>query len=714
MRSHPLGLLALFMLASCEQVTERDLAGEEAPSRSELVTQSVEFEDGFGGVSEVRSVGREADGRPLTLPLEALQSVVTEIPAAEIAARVAQRERDGVQMADRRTANQRVTDDVLARAAERPPEELTSVVVVLEEVPFDFTRFARLKEALEPERARDDLVAERTAGLAAFQQAFMNVARGLGAVDLAPFWLANNVSLRISAGQVAALARVPGVVAVTDVREGTSSGLGGYNALENSTAMRVINFKNWSYFGQTGNRVDNTAIRYALIDFDSPNNTNCLMWAHDAFRDWVGGPTRVVVRKLCDANSCVNDGCGANGNNHASEAAAFMLADGGTPERQWMAPEGELYYYRNLGGPNASAAVARGIETAVADGADVLSMPIAFAGGECNPNMNPSGMNGVMKNALAAGLVMLSAAGNDGGADPNVCTVEYPGSRSEVLSVGGLEPGCVLIGTHPPYNTFPIVAGSARGGANIIIDGWTAVRELKMVDGVAPDDMNEIPTIIPNGWNEGDPIGICAWGGTSYAMSVVAGALGLVRQVYDTIGWNTAGIVTTDSLLMTDGWESDSNTFPSWGGGRRSGFGRAKFHYPGDADFVEPWGWTGEIITLSGGQSACRAVGNIGIEPAGVNLVTTTAMWFEEDFTNAGDVTLQVRSNCPSACVSQNPQIIHTDGGYDIAKRVRLWSPAQEIQGKCLEVVLQAYHIPAGQTRRVYWAVQWNGSQNNF
>lgn len=326
-----------------------------------------------------------------------------------------------------------------------------------------------------------------------------------------------------------------------------------------------------------------------------------------------------------------------------------------------------------------------------------------------------SGMNGILRNALAAGVVTVVAAQGFIGVNPppiGTCTMNYPATRPEALCAPHLDPTCVhdVPGPSPDYDTLSILAGEPRGGGTVTVNGFAHDYEVRILDIGTPGEYVTHQPIPNNIWNTNG----CHSGTGSFSAAILSGAMTLMRQTYAWKGWNTSRIVTTDAMLQADGWDWDTGQVRSWSGSRKSGYGRGKFHWPseGDNHLVAPWGWYGNSFNIAQGQRVCHTVGGAGAESFNITQLTATMMWFETNYGNAADVVFKIFDDC-TPCVQGDGDLIEYDSTYDNSKRMRLGQAW--IGGKCLVMVTEAFYVPGGGTVAIERADRWSsGDPNDF
>ncbi|MBN2846907.1 MAG: peptidase S8, partial [Coriobacteriia bacterium] len=126
------------------------------------------------------------------------------------------------------------------------------------------------------------------------------------------------------------------------------------------------------------------------------------------------------------------DGDPSDDNGHGTHCAGTVAAvtDNATGIAG-MAPEARILPVKVLdsGGGGSTSTLAEGIDYAVAQGADVISMSVGGATGSTTLRL-------AVSNAAAAGAVLVAASGNEGAG-----TVLYPAAYAESLCIGATDAG---------------------------------------------------------------------------------------------------------------------------------------------------------------------------------------------------------------------------------------------------------------------------------
>jgi subtilisin family serine protease len=114
---------------------------------------------------------------------------------------------------------------------------------------------------------------------------------------------------------------------------------------------------------------------------------------------------------------------------HGTHVAGIAAGDG---EIEGVAPDANLLAYKVLGsdGIGVSSSVISGIEQAVKDGADIISLSLGTTGNSDDP------MSQAVDTAVDSGVIVVVAAGNEG---PNYETISSPGTARNAITVGAID-----------------------------------------------------------------------------------------------------------------------------------------------------------------------------------------------------------------------------------------------------------------------------------
>lgn len=636
-----------------------------------------------------------------------------EVIARERAAMV----QDAPPRAARRPARS-MTERAVDEVGKRSPNELVIIGIELAEVEFDFSRMHDTSAS-----SRQALVEERRSLLAPSQNTLAARINAIGGEVLDQMWLLNVVDVRVPAREVAAIAKWPGVVAIStdepvvpDIgwngrlyRAGLlveDADLSGGDSAFLDGCYPSPSDPDTCHDGNTNSNEDSGAQRIAIIELgsyeDPPGTTvqNKLQRNHVGWKDSASGSSRVKKVMQCDSTSCTDETGSTATNTHGTRVtwvAAGSIEQGqdtnfpGTHtndqiDRSGISGEASIYYYRFSGTSGAR----RAVDQAVADGADIINM--SWTSGTCDDasitteTHNSGSLNQALRNALNAGTLPVKSAGNSGD-DGSTCTIGYPAWRPHVLTVSGLQ----SVTTQINMNLLDRYVSSSRGGPTYqLLASPTVDRNYSGIGLAAPACIDDWFGNDSNGYTSGQRCG------TSYATPAVAGVAALLRDALYHVGWNATAAdarrLMVMMLLMGDAWESDGtvNSWKSSGVSRGSGMGRLHPHWPHADNMTAPWGWGNDIRTIQEGEVLTWPVGGSGAESTSVTQWKWVVTWFEDNLEGYSDIILRVRDSC------NGNELISWDYSWDMRKRIHL--RAGDIGGKCLVMEAVANQTPAGGT----------------
>ena len=174
-----------------------------------------------------------------------------------------------------------------------------------------------------------------------------------------------------------------------------------------------------------------------------------------------------------------------------------------------IAPQATIREYRVFGCVGSSALVTMGIDKAVADGVDVISLSLGTAYGTASTD-DPT--VAAVDNAAAAGIVVVAASGNDG---PNAYLTSTPASAAGAISVAAID------GLLADTDTYQLLAP------------FSSVGPRSGDSGQKPDIAAPGVDVVSAGVGTGK--GNADFSGTSMATPLVAGAAALTLQGHP--GW---------------------------------------------------------------------------------------------------------------------------------------------------------------------------------
>lgn len=286
--------------------------------------------------------------------------------------------------------------------------------------------------------------------------------------------LANAVSVEVSATELAAIAALPGVKRVELVKE-VHTLLDASVPLINAPAL-------WARLGGAGaaGQGMKIAILDTGIDITNPLFSDAGFTMPAGFPKTNNGSGALTNNKVIAAKSFLRTPSDAQDQNgHGSNVAGIAAGSvTGSPlgTISGVAPMAYLGNYRVLGanGAGSTDLIAQGIEQAVADGFDVLSMSF---GSDAGPALDISATAG--EAAVAAGRVVVIAAGNngDGGAQ---MTINSPGDAPSAITVAAttnahvVGPVVSVAGPGPVSAVLTGIGSTLGAGSVAVFDGTPA------------------------------------------------------------------------------------------------------------------------------------------------------------------------------------------------------------------------------------------------
>jgi len=608
-----------------------------------------------------------------------------------------------------------MTERALDEASKLPPDMPIEVGIELEDPSFDFRRMQGASES-----SRANLIDARRAQLDKSQSAIGKLVATLGGEVLDRMWLVNVVDVRLPAGRLAEVARLPGVVGIgLSVSDGGPDGWTGQQVRAGMMldGAGLADGKSDFYYscapfhnpavchdGKTGHH-NNTSqrVRIGIIELGTVAN-NMIGRNHVGWQDTAGGPSRIVATYNCDTAPCSLTTATGTGETHGTLvawAAAGSIEEGQDPNfpvspflgsrtadqraRSGVAKEANLYYYV----ASDSSGIRRAIDRAVANGVDIINMSFFLA--PCDQvdttTHDLSSINATLRNAINAGVLPVKSASNLGHDDSNKCTLGYPAWRPHALTVGALGTSAA----NPDMNTTGMMRvsetyASSRGGARLRNDPSGPDRIFSGVDLVAPGCVRNYFNNDSNGYAPG---GNC---GTSWAAPTVAGTAALFRDALHYVGWtataNDARRLLTNMLLFGDAWDADTGNKRSGATSHLSGFGRLHAHWPSTNNLTAPWGWGSQTKHINQGEVLTWTVNDSGPENPAITQWKWALTWFDDDLSNASNIVINVVDTCVSGLS------VGIDWSYDYRKRVHL--RADKIANRCLEMRAWALKTPPG------------------
>ncbi len=633
-----------------------------------------------------------------------------------------------------------VTSDVQPTFVERQiqmfnaqnPEEVVRVLIGVDTPAFDWRALGRTGRDTTQ---RDALIQERRRQVEAATAPLMARLTAFGAQDIAAGDLSAVIAARITARQALDVAAWPDVRSIQrDEPRGRLAQYGGDQARQ---GMRTANFQNNGITGNGPGRAGGRT-RYAVVDLE--NTTNSIndwpYWNHDGYQRTVSYIPLTTQTRWSAVRDCLSAPCNlfpggystwpsGNPSSHANFVARTLTGSiENSPygsfsafdrrQRSGISTEGDLFYYRVDG---SSYSLATAVDRLIIDNIDVANMSIGIP---CTPvgchlDCDTGTTNASIENATSAGVLIVAAIGNDGG---TTCRAMYPAMNRNTLAVAGLETTSTT-----NYDTSTLWAASSRGGMDVLTTSGGTQR-FAIADLAAPAfwTYSYQPTI--SSFTTGG-----GFIGTSFAAPAVAATAGLLREAFNTIGWNLndARTLLVNMILLGDGYQDYAGIKTSFGMDVRSGAGRVHAHAPITGDMVSPWGWGWHVARLGPGQVLTFPVWDAGPEDPNVQQWKGAMTWLEPSSPGSGstipvaDIVLEVWDTCaPGGAVS-----VSSDYSFDIRKRLSLTHSQIVLptRSRCLEGRVRVFDVPAGspnplaptqpRTRDVYVADYFHSGNPN-
>ena len=307
--------------------------------------------------------------------------------------------------------------------------------------------------------------------------------------DIHNLWIANSISCKASASVVYRLSSHPDVKMIgydkefqlispeqmEEIKSAAKSDVraGGPDAhVQTVEAHRV-----WWEKGYTGKNV-------IVAVLDSGTNINHLdlkdhLWTGYVDTNNDGNPdTYVNGWNFIDNNSNITDEYG-----HGTHCAGIVCGDGTAIVTTGIAPDASLMTVKiiNRAGGGSVTQMLNGVQFAVENGADVLSMSLGFKNKQLTTAQKET-IRATFDNVLAAGVVVCAAAGNDGDTYGAPDNVDYPAAcpapwrNPDQTLEGGLS-SVICVGAHDlnessrgpstcegtSYNDYPYNEGASMG-----------------------------------------------------------------------------------------------------------------------------------------------------------------------------------------------------------------------------------------------------------
>ena len=307
--------------------------------------------------------------------------------------------------------------------------------------------------------------------------------------DIHNLWIASSISCKASASVICQLSSHPDVKMIgydkefqlitpeqmEEIKSAAKSDVraGGPDAhVQAVEAHRV-----WWEEGYTGKNV-------IVAVLDSGTNTNHLdlkdhLWTGYIDTNKDGTPdTYVNGWNFISDNSNITDDYG-----HGTHCAGIVCGDGTAIVTTGIAPDASLMTVKTINrtGGGSVAQMLKGVQFAVENGADVLSMSLGFKNNQLTTTQKEE-IRAAFDNVLAANVVVCAAAGNDGDTYGAPHNVDYPAAcpapwRNPDQTLEGGVSSVICVGAHDlnessrgpstwegtSYNDYPYNEGASMG-----------------------------------------------------------------------------------------------------------------------------------------------------------------------------------------------------------------------------------------------------------
>ena len=304
--------------------------------------------------------------------------------------------------------------------------------------------------------------------------------------DIRNLWIANSISCKASKSVIYKLSSHPDIKVIGYDKEIQIISPEQMKAVEGNTVAPVrgadahvsaVNAPQVWSLGYTGKNV-------IVAVLDSGTNTNHLdlkdhLWSGYVDTNNDGTPDSYVNGwNYISNNSNITDDYG-----HGTHCAGIVCGDGTAGVTTGVAPDASLMTLKtvNRTGGGSVAQMLSGVQFAVENGADILSMSLGFKNDQITTAQKEE-IRKAFDNVLAAGVVVCAAAGNDGDTYGAPNNVDYPAAcpapwrNPDQTLEGGLS-SVICVGAHDlaassrgpstwegtSYNDYPYNGGESMG-----------------------------------------------------------------------------------------------------------------------------------------------------------------------------------------------------------------------------------------------------------
>ena len=327
-----------------------------------------------------------------------------------------------------------VVDKALLQSLEENAGELTSVNIVMKSQVASERLMASRSRAKSREDGRNMVVRELKLHSADTQEGVLSILRNAesegNVTDIVTHWISNSISCRVSKEVIRRLSSHPDVLLIGQDRElqiiescavYDASQLFAANKHSATPHVLQVNADDVWRLGYTGKNV-------VVAILDSGTNPDHYdlkdhLWTGYADTDGDGEEDEPIHGwNFVEKNADITDDFG-----HGTHCAGIVCGDGTIGNVTGVAPDATLMTVKvvNRTGGGTPAQMMSGVEFAVENGADVLSMSLGFKRNQIR-DADIVMLRRTFENTLSMGVAVCAAAGNDGNSYGAPDNVDYP------------------------------------------------------------------------------------------------------------------------------------------------------------------------------------------------------------------------------------------------------------------------------------------------
>jgi hypothetical protein len=334
-----------------------------------------------------------------------------------------------------------------------------------------------------------------------------------------------------------------------------------------------------------------------------------------------------------------NDSDPMDDNGHGTHVAGIIAADGLSVKG--IAPDAKILAYKALGsdGKATSSKILEAMERAMdpnndgdtSDHADVISLSLGGIGTENDP------LCLAVENAVAVGVVVVVAAGNDG---PSLGTVSSPGLAHDAITVGAVD----QLGQLAEF--------SSRG------TGAT----LRIKPEICAPGVSIVSTVPFSGTPSSSSTGYKAMSGTSMAAPHVSGAVALLLQLHPdwTPGQVKSAIVTGAERVAESVWNAGAGEL--W---VPASADATAFAYPSILSYQQAGGLPVGVEMTNEGPTITFSAISTDVYSMFVNGSRPTAVWTNYSTAAPSSLPLPAGASRTLTLTVPSPAFVWQEGYYD-------------------------------------------------